>query len=220
MGCFSVGMTIFGKSTPINRLKQNVTGFLTETSPFDKLTEHTEKVKETVMALVEEIYEYSQGNKFEGGDVSKLEFEADKIKQDFRQELPRSDLLMPVARFDLLSLLWNQDEIADTSQDAAELFPMLEVTTRLPEEYKASLNTLGETLELAVEEYNTLVKDAAELIKGTDSSKNKLEKLKDSIDQVNELEHDADKTTREAIKSVYSDESLESIEKYHLIQVA
>lgn len=212
-------MSILSRNATINKLKQNFSGFLTESSPFDQLTKHTGKVKQTVMALVEEIYEYAQGNKTQGGEVSKLEFEADKIKQKLRQELPRSDLLMPVARSDLLSLLWNQDEIADTSQDASELVPMLELKAQLPEQYKISLNTLAEALELAVEEYSALVKNAARLIKGTDSGKKKLEEIESSIEQVNKLEHEADKTTRKAIKSIYNDETLEGIEKYHLIQV-
>jgi len=212
-------MSIFGRSEIINKLKHNITGSLTETSPFDQLTVHAEKVKETVMALIEEIFEYSQGNETHGGDVSKLEFEADKTKQKFRQELPRSDLLMPVARSDLLSLLWNQDEIADTAQDAAELLPMLKLNTELPEQYKTSLGTLAETLEIAIQEYSVLVKDATGLIKGTDSSKKKQDELEDSIERINEFEHEGDKTTRNAIKSTYNNKTLGDIEKYHLIQV-
>ncbi len=207
-------------SERVKQIARSLTGALTETSPFDQIIEHAEMVGDTVDALVEEIHKYAEGSQVRGETVSRLEFEADKAKQEIRRELPRSDLLMPVARSDLLSLLWNQDEIADNSQDVAELLPMLELKLRLPDRYKDSLDTLARTLELSVVEYKSLVKNASQIIKGTDTSEEKLDEVLNSIEEINELEHEADKTTRKAIKSVYDDDNLAGIEKYHLIQIA
>lgn len=206
-------------SDRLKKIKRSMSGLLAETSPFDRLNGHAEKVGATVLALVEEIHDYTEGKQIGGEAVSKLEYEADKKKQEIRRELPRSDLLMPVARSDLLSLLWNQDEIADNSQDVAELLPMLKLKSQLPEKYREALDTLAQTLELAIEEYKILVRNAGEIIKGVETGQNKLKEVLDSIEQINDLEHEADKTTRKAIKSVYSDETLEDIEKYHLIQI-
>ena len=49
-----------------------------------------------------------------------LESEADVIKHDLREHLPKS-LFMPVERGDLLKILDLQDQIADTAQDIAGL---------------------------------------------------------------------------------------------------
>lgn len=204
----------------IKKIRRSFAGYLTETSPFEKLSKHAEKVKATVEALVKELHGYTQGEEIQGETVSNLEFEADQEKQEIRRELPRSDLLMPVARSDLLSLLWHQDEIADNSQDVAELLPLLKLKEQLPDEYKDSLDKLAEILEKSVTEYGELVTNAGEVIKGTSGGQEKLDKVGESIEEINNLEHSADKTTRKAIKSVYRAENMEGIEKYHLIQIA
>ncbi|MBS3740201.1 DUF47 family protein, partial [Candidatus Bipolaricaulota bacterium] len=156
-------------SDKLKKIKRSMSGLLVETSPFDRLNGHAEKVGATVLALVKEIHDYTEGKQIGGEGVSELEYEADKKKQEIRRELPRSDLLMPVARSDLLSLLWNQDEIADNSQDVAELLPMLKLKSQLPEKYRKALDTLAQTLELAIEEYKILVRNAGEIIKGVET---------------------------------------------------
>lgn len=211
-------MSTFKEKT--QNVKQALNNLLTETSPFDQLYEHAARVTDTVKALVEEIRAYSEGEPVEGAKVSRLEYEADQRKQEIRRELPRSDLLMPVARSDLLSLLWNQDEIADNSQDVAELLPMLELKTELPSQYTEALGKLGDKLVSSVEEYGQLIRNAGEVIKGTESSQDSMDSVVQSIETINELEHEADQVTRKAIKAVYEDSKLEDIEKYHLIQIA
>jgi len=191
----------------------------TEKSPFEQLYEHSDMIYSTVEALVEELKAYSQGNPVEGKEVSNFEFQADQKKQEIRHELPRSDLLMPVARSDLLSLLWNQDEIADNSQDVAELLPMLELKSKPPSQYIKSLDDLGELLESSVKEYGKLIRKAGDQIQGKNSNSQPMEEIFNSIEKINEIEHQADRTTRQAIKAVYSSKELEDIEKYHLIQV-
>ncbi len=204
----------------ISNFKRTFTNYLTETSSFEQLTQHAEKVQLTVNALVKELRKYTRGKEVREKAVSNFEFEADQKKQEIRRELPRSDLLMPVARSDLLSLLWHQDEIADNSQDVAELLPLLSIKDKLPDEYKESLDELAEILEKSVTEYKDLVTNAGAIIKGTSSGQDKIDEVWDSIEEINNLEHSADKTTRKAIKSIYSAESMEGIEKYHLIQIA
>jgi len=191
----------------------------TEKSPFEQLYEHSDLIHSTVEALVEELKSYSEGNPVKGKEVSNFEFQADQKKQEIRHELPRSDLLMPVARSDLLSLLWNQDEIADNSQDVAELLPMLELKSKPPSQYIKSLDELGELLESSVKEYGKLIRKAGNQIQGKSSSSKPMEEIFNSIEKINEIEHQADRTTRQAIKAIYSSGDLEDIEKYHLIQV-
>ena len=54
-----------------------------------------------------------------GHNIIQLETEADKIKQTFRNKMPNT-LLLPVDREDLLSLISDQDRMADITEDIAK----------------------------------------------------------------------------------------------------
>jgi predicted phosphate transport protein (TIGR00153 family) len=53
-------------------------------------------------------------------EIDRLEHEADEIKNEIRNHLPKR-LFMPVERRDMLEILDSQDSIADTAQDIAGL---------------------------------------------------------------------------------------------------
>ena len=79
--------------------------------------------------------------------ISKLETEADKLKSTFRLNMPKS-LFLPVDRKDLLSLIADQDKIADTAEDIGKTFLFRKMT--VPEGIKALLDELLEgTMEIA-----------------------------------------------------------------------
>ena len=73
-----------------------------------------------------------------------LEEEADKIKNELREHLPKS-LFLPVDRRDLLEVLDMQDSIADTAQDIAGL-----LVERPMEVIEAMHEPLGELVETCV----------------------------------------------------------------------
>ncbi len=202
------------------RIKKLFKRAMTESSPFEQLNDHASKVSSTVYALVKEVHSYCEGGEIDRKKVSSLEYEADQVKQEIRKELPRSDLFMPVARSDVLSLLWHQDEIADNSQDVAELLPLLKLKSDLPDGYKATLVDLAEILEKAAGDYERLVRESGKIIMGTNTDPDDLQAAWDIVTRINDFEHEADKATREGIKVVYNDDSLREIEKYHLIQIA
>ena len=64
-------------------------------------------------------------------EIFRLEEEADKVKHDIRQHLPRS-LFMPVDRRDLLEVLHAQDSIADCAQDVAGILLERDMTPPEP----------------------------------------------------------------------------------------
>jgi predicted phosphate transport protein (TIGR00153 family) len=75
-----------------------------------------------------------------------LETEADKLKSTFRLNMPKS-LFLPVNRKDLLSLIADQDKIADTAEDIGKTFLFRKMT--VPEGIKALLDELLEgTMEI------------------------------------------------------------------------
>lgn len=81
------------------------------------------------------------------GQIKQLETKADKLKSTFRLNMPRS-LFLPVDRKDLLSLIGDQDKIADIAEDIGKTFLFREMT--VPEELKTLLDELLEgTMEIS-----------------------------------------------------------------------
>jgi predicted phosphate transport protein (TIGR00153 family) len=96
-------------------------------SPFGPLVEHTKKVHECVEmirplmeALVNE--DYDEIRRLQD-QVSKLEYEADTIKHNVRDHLPRR-YFMPVDRVDLEGFISSQDNIADKAEDFAVILTL------------------------------------------------------------------------------------------------
>lgn len=96
-------------------------------SPFGPLREHmgcvckcTELVPDLMAAVLAGDRERTAELQEE---ISQLEFEADQIKNDLRDHLPRS-LFLAVDRRDLLEILSVQDAIADCAEDIAVLVTM------------------------------------------------------------------------------------------------
>lgn len=92
--------------------------------PFGPLQEHMRKVREC-FEKVPDLFEIVKEGDFERirdmrKEISQLEWEADEIKNDVRERLPRS-IFMPVDRTDLLDVLSAQDAVSDCAEDLAEL---------------------------------------------------------------------------------------------------
>jgi len=79
--------------------------------------------------------------------IANLETQADKLKSTFRLNMPKS-LFLPVDRKDLLSLIGDQDRIADTAEDIGKIFMFR--TMIVPEKLKPLLDEILEgTMEIA-----------------------------------------------------------------------
>jgi len=82
-----------------------------------------------------------------GQQIANLETQADKLKSTFRLNMPKS-LFLPVDRKDLLSLIGDQDRIADTAEDIGKIFMFR--TMVVPEKLKPLLDEILEgTMEIA-----------------------------------------------------------------------
>jgi len=103
-------------------------------SPFSALQGHMRVVLECVHEMPALFVALASGDQKEVVAVKDIIFEkeeeADKIKNELRNRLPKS-LFMPVDRRDLLEVLQMQDSIADTAQDIAGL--LVERPMELPE---------------------------------------------------------------------------------------
>lgn len=100
----------------------SVIGELFGKSPFGPLVEHTKKVHECVKLvrpLLEACVKQDHEEIHRLQDlVSRLEYEADVIKNEIREHLPKR-FFLPVEKGDLNQFLHSQDKIADHVQDFA-----------------------------------------------------------------------------------------------------
>jgi uncharacterized protein len=134
-------------------------------SPFSALIQHTRKVHECakqVRPLLEACIREDYGEVHRLQDaVSKLEYEADQIKNEIREHLPRRYFL-PVERGDLNRFLHSQDEIADHAQDFAVilLIRKTKIHPSLVAEFKSFVDQIlavSDNLMAAAEEMDELV---------------------------------------------------------------
>ncbi|MCP4048052.1 MAG: TIGR00153 family protein [Gammaproteobacteria bacterium] len=133
-------------------------------SPFTALQHHMRAVVECareVLPLFEAVVRGDQDGVNKTKDrIFALEAEADQLKHELRQNLPKS-LFMPVDRRDLLEVLLLQDTIANTAQDIAGLLierkmlipgflqePLIELTARCIETVEHSAKVIEELDEL------------------------------------------------------------------------
>ncbi len=130
-------------------------------SPFGPLVEHTKKVHECVEAirpLAEALLreDYEEIHRLQDR-VSRTEYEADQIKHEIREHLPRRYFL-PVNRDELDNFLRCQDRIADGVQDFAVVLHIRK--TRMHESLKAPfLAFVDQIINVSM----TLLKAALEL---------------------------------------------------------
>ena len=143
---------------------RNIIGMFAK-SPFGPLEEHIRKVMQCSELFSECIRAYCNGDFSDSEklaiDVNKTEHEADIIKTSIRENLPKS-IFMPVDRGDFLDYLREQDNVADSFEDAALALTIRR--TKIPEDIKTDILELSSKaidtvnlLPLAVKSLNELL---------------------------------------------------------------
>jgi predicted phosphate transport protein (TIGR00153 family) len=161
-------------------------------SPFKPIQAHMRLVFSCVCLippLFDAVYreDDEQVNQF-AGQIKDLETQADKLKSTFRLNMPKS-LFLPVDRKDLLSLIADQDKIADTAEDIGKIFLYRRMT--VPDSLK---NLLDELLEGTME----ITAAAKEMIEQLDEllevgfSGREIDKISGMIANVRRSEHNID----------------------------
>ena len=177
-------------------------------SPFKPLTEHAEKVRLTVAKMDEAVKAYVDGAdpakiKALYLEISKLEHEADKVKDAIRMEMP-STILMPVDRTDILSFLKQEDDVANSAEMVAEM-----LTTRpikLPPAVKEQVLRLENAVVTTVDEHVEAVGKIVDLLDSSFSSK-RVNEVQEIIGKVDTEKHNVDIIRRKAMKTVYENEA-------------
>ena len=173
-------------------------------SPFGPLVEHTKKVHECVEmirplmeALVNE--EYEEIRKLQD-QVSRLEYEADTIKHNVRDHLPRR-YFMPVDRVDLDRFISSQDNIADKTEDFAVI-----LTLRKTKLHPDVMDKFFAFVDQIFQVTGTLLTAAVELSNLAEASFSGAEAkvVLNILKGLNEEEWKADRMARSLSKDVYS----------------
>lgn len=172
-------------------------------SPFGPLVEHTKKVHECVKQVQPLLDALLKGDHEEihrlQDEVSKLEYEADKIKHEIRQQLPRRYFL-PVGRDELENFLRCQDRIADSVQDFAVILFIrkTEVHPALRDDFK---EFVGQIMKVS----NTLTAAAVELqnLAETSFGGEEATSVLDRIAGLGEQEWAADRMQRRLCRKIY-----------------
>jgi predicted phosphate transport protein (TIGR00153 family) len=125
-------------------------------SPFKPLHEHMIKVKDCVdqLPLLKDAFLAGDHDKIKVvfDAICKLEHKADIVKQEIRNQLPKSYFL-PVDRGDIFNFLNAQDTIADSIEDVAVLISMRKTTVHegLKDSFSILFDRVIETCNKAFE---------------------------------------------------------------------
>lgn len=175
-------------------------------SPFTALQSHMRVVLECVHE-VPPLFEALAGGDNEAlrrikERIFEREAEADKIKNELRNHLPKS-LFMPVDRRDLLDVLQMQDSIADTAQDIAGL--LIERPMGFPEFMREPMQTLALRCVDVCEMSAAIIEELDELLamgfRGHEATR-----VEEMVEALNRLEDETDELGLELARRLFQHE--------------
>ncbi|MGH7550375.1 MAG: TIGR00153 family protein, partial [Gemmatimonadota bacterium] len=172
-------------------------------SPFGPLVQHTQKVNETVRE-VRPLLEAFLAKRYDEVQtiydrISDLEHEADTIKREIRNHLPKW-FFLPVDRGDMLKFLKEQDAIADTAEDIAVLLTVRR--TIVPEDLHAEILAF---VDKVIEVSELLVEAAGEIenLQEAGFGGREADRVIEQIEQVSHGEYEADKLQTNVSRHLY-----------------
>jgi len=161
-------------------------------SPFKSLQEHMRLVLECATEVPPMFEALCAGDteavKAFKEQIFAKEQEADEVKNQLRNHLPRS-LFMPVDRRDLLEVLQMQDSIADTAQDIAGL--LVERRMELPDDFKDLLLALSRRCLDACEQAARIIEALDELME-TGFRGRETARVEEMVEELNRIEDETD----------------------------
>ncbi len=189
-------------------------------SPFAPLQSHMEHVGYCVHRLPVLFEALEQGDLIAveklAAEISSLERDADLIKDDIRNHLPKT-LFLPIDRGNLLEILSIQDSLADAAEDISVLITLkpLELLPVFRPEFRLFLDKNIATFD----EAKRIIKEIHELVESSFGGR-EAEKVRAMVDEVAYREHEADLIQRQLLKKLFKAENqLTYVAFYQLQQV-
>ena len=173
-------------------------------SPFEPLHVHLDKVMECV-GLVRPMFEAVRDEKYVEleeitKNVFKAEHEADIIKDEIRQTIPKT-FYLPVLRGDLLGHLKLQDDMADSAEDLAYLLTIKKIDlpkaiSELAMDYVATVIQVCELADKLTEQVRVAAEDGFE--------PTSVEKALESIKTVEKAEWESDRCNYKLSQALFA----------------
>ncbi len=180
-------------------------------SPFRHMVDHVRKIHECVKLIrpVAEAILAADMDKLRSlqDEMSRTEYEADMIKDDIRQNLPRR-FFLPVNREDILSFVRQLDRMADDAEDFAVVstFRRLEISSDLRPDFMALVDKVVQVSENLLDVAEDLARLERESFEGPES-----ERVLAKIQQVCHMEWESDKLSRRCARNYYSAAGLDAV---------
>jgi predicted phosphate transport protein (TIGR00153 family) len=182
-------------------------GNLFAKNPFTPLRGMMKKTLECVEAtdpLFEKLYAGdADGLKEDARRISILEHEVDELKRDIRSRLT-SSIFTPVDRRDVLQILAGMDNIADNAEDLGVLLTLRRMEVP-PDWLKEPLEALRDRVKQVVNESASVIDQVDALVEAGFSGPD-ADRVSAMADQVNRLEHEADKAQDVLGKTIFEHE--------------
>ncbi len=173
-------------------------------SPFEALIDHGRIVHESAKMLKDAFFDYLNGNYEDFEEkrkkIEKLELDADYIKSNIRNHLPKG-VWMPVDRGVFLALLREIDNVEDLIQDVTEWLSMRKkpVPEALREDFVRLFNKSLESIEVSVK-----VLEALNLVVESSFLEKERENAKRIVQRLHEIEHESDIIERRITRRIFS----------------
>lgn len=176
-------------------------------SPFVPLQMHMEKVAECVICVQQVFEPYRNGDmervRSLAEEMSMFEHEADHLKHDIRNNLPRG-LFLPVDRANLLRILSTQDSIANHAENVGVILTFKQA--RVFDGFDAAFDTF---LEKSMETFSlarSIVGELDELLE-TGFGGAEANTVRELVDKVALKEHETDVCQHELVRSLLAHEN-------------
>ena len=187
-------------------------------SPFIKLKKHADKVKECAWMFKRAVQCYVEQDCEEFDqlteDVAMFESQADALKRNLRNHLPRG-IFMPMDKFIFLDCLREQDHVLDDVEEAL-YWLSFKPMAGIPEELVGDFLHLIDAVIPAIEKLPEMSEQAMAYFKNsTEENRNKLKSI---IRDVYQAEKEADHLEHELKKNAFT--LLEDpVEIYHVVRL-
>jgi predicted phosphate transport protein (TIGR00153 family) len=187
-------------------------------SPLVKLKNHANKVKECAWMFKRavECYVEQDCEEFDKltEDVAMLESQADELKRNLRNHLPRG-IFMPMDKFVLLDCLREQDHVLDDVEEAL-YWLSFKPMAGIPEELVGDFLHLIDAVIPAIEKMPDMSEQAIVYFRsGTEENRNKLKSI---VREIYQAEKEADHLEHELKKKAFT-LLKDPVEIYHIVRL-
>jgi predicted phosphate transport protein (TIGR00153 family) len=187
-------------------------------SPFKKLKNHADKVKECAWMFKRavECYVEKDCEEFDKltEDVAKLESQADWLKRNLRNHLPRG-LLMPVDKFIFLDCLREQDHVLDDVEEAL-YWLSFKPEGGIAEKLIGDFLHLVDAVIPSIEKLPDMAEQAIAYFKSsTEENRNKLKSI---IRDIHQAEKEADHLEQELKRKAFA-VLQDPVEIFHVVRL-